>query len=809
MGVTYYSIYKNSNGSVGIGTTGPSYNLHVVGNGYFSTTLKTSGNITNDGGTYFGGGANLDINQYNNGYLRFLTNNNEKMRIQADGTVGIGTSDPKTVLDVRYNNASTAASQVAGMTLRTNQNNGLEWHLNQTVNSYGGWVAAARVNSSSGSWGDGYLEFITAGLGGATTSTMTLKYGNVGINTLAPAEKLQVDGYILNRSKFGYTQRNDVVKNGLSFYVDFNNKTCYDSVVSGSSIKDLSNNNYALSLVNAAVISNKDGNTALYTSNNSSYLKIASYAISVPHTWEAWINGSSWNGWDTIWDSNTERPLIGLVNGSLQVYPNNTNCGNLTINKWYHIVVTADASSNVVTYVNGVATASFAYGNTFATGPRDYWLGGDGSIETFDGYIPIARTYNRVLSATEVMQNYNAEKWRFDSSSTLYHDVATGRVGIANTSPSSVFHVGAGSYNATNSSYSSAHFGSMTLMFRDGYDCYLGGNTVYTASGWYNKYGTYKACLLELVDGVFYFRTGTGTTAGADSSMATRATIANDGGFSNNAYIHSGTYLQTGTADNIYAHDWGRNLNLMVSNSANNAWVNGLILSPGGNVTIYNELVVGGNIDSDNCRTVYYSSVTTGPSGSWYPLFQIGDSTDATVLCNLKTYAHSSVTFVAAKGYGPSATQSISILNCQVNANGGYANVTGVRIRESGWVEIKLEWASGPSVNVTAQIIGTRYTPTFAGSLAPTAAVDSIYDTANLSNAMIRSRGNMEAANGYIAANTTSPARPLTVNGDGTNPCIRLLNSTFATSTNTALYTFRGWLPIDIGTTKYYLQVFN
>lgn len=64
-------------------------------------------------------------------------------------------------------------------------------------------------------------------------------------------------------------------------------------------------------------------------------------------------------------------------------------------------------------------------------------------------------------------------------------------------------------------------------------------------------------------------------------------------------------------------------------------------------------------------------------------------------------------------------------------------------------------------------------------------------------------------ANGNVGINTASPARPLTVNGDGTNPCIRLINSTFATSANTALYTFRGWLPIDIGTTKYYLQVFN
>lgn len=228
-----------------------------------------------------------------------------------------------------------------------------------------------------------------------------------------------------------------------------------------------------------------------------------------------------------------------------------------------------------------------------------------------------------------------------------------------------------------------------------------------------------------------------------------------------------------------------------------------------GSVAPTQKLDVAGNINSDNSRTVTYTSVTSGPAGSWYPLFAVNDGTDASVLCNLKSFAHSSVSFIAAKGYGPSQTHAVSILNCQQNANSGYANVVGVRIRQSGWVEIQLSWSSGPTVDIGVQIVGSNYVPTFAANLSPTAAVDAIVDTVSLANGMMRSRGNFEAAGGYIAANTTSPARPLTVNGDGTNPCIRLINSAFATSANTALYTFRGWLPIDIGTTKYYLQVFN
>lgn len=259
--------------------------------------------------------------------------------------------------------------------------------------------------------------------------------------------------------------------------------------------------------------------------------------------------------------------------------------------------------------------------------------------------------------------------------------------------------------------------------------------------------------------------------------------------------------------------DYSSGLKFQVRNSGA-ALSTKMTLNPSGNLglgttTPAKKLDVAGNINSDNSRTATYTSVSSGPSGSWYPLFPVTDSTDGSVICNIRTTSHSSASFIAAKGYGPSQTHAITVLDCQVNANTGYANITGIRMRESGWVEIQLSWSSGPIVDVGVQIIGSNYTPGLAGSLAPTAAGDAVVDTVTLANGMLRSRGNMEAASGYIGANTTSPARPLTVNGDGTNPCIRLLNSSFATSTNTALYTFRGWLPIDIGTTKYYLQVFN
>lgn len=170
-----------------------------------------------------------------------------------------------------------------------------------------------------------------------------------------------------------------------------------------------------------------------------------------------------------------------------------------------------------------------------------------------------------------------------------------------------------------------------------------------------------------------------------------------------------------------------------------------------------------GNVNSKNSRTITYSSLSGGSNGSWYPLFQVNDATDGMVICNIRTYAHGSASFIATKGYGPSNTHTITVLNYNFNPNGGFANIVGIRIRQSGWVEIQLAWSSGPTVDIGAQIIGTNYTPTFAATLTVTSAVDAIVDTAFLSQGMHRSYGNIITAAGSVGIGTTNPTNRLHV----------------------------------------------
>ncbi len=192
-------------GNTGVGTSTLNTRLSVQAAGANGIALLQDTGATANSGRLFlqASGGTFALTNVNN-TLQFASGSTvgsdtgtSRMVLNASGFLGVGTTQvPLTFLDVRSNNSSSQASQVAGFTLRTNENNGMEWHLQHT-NGYTGWVAAARVNNTGASFGQGYLEFITAGAsGGNQVSTMALHgNGNVSIgSTAAPTFRLFVNG---------------------------------------------------------------------------------------------------------------------------------------------------------------------------------------------------------------------------------------------------------------------------------------------------------------------------------------------------------------------------------------------------------------------------------------------------------------------------------------------------------------------------------------------------------------------------------------------------------------------------------------
>ncbi|MFY9310222.1 MAG: hypothetical protein WAQ28_14340 [Bacteroidia bacterium] len=91
-------------GNVGIGTSSPNVPLQVHSTNpatYFHVTNSTTGSATNDGLELSANNDNgSNIWNYENGYVRIATNNSEKVRVDASGNVGIGTTAPTAKLHV-------------------------------------------------------------------------------------------------------------------------------------------------------------------------------------------------------------------------------------------------------------------------------------------------------------------------------------------------------------------------------------------------------------------------------------------------------------------------------------------------------------------------------------------------------------------------------------------------------------------------------------------------------------------------------------------------------------------------------------
>ncbi|MES2623250.1 MAG: tail fiber domain-containing protein [Patescibacteria group bacterium] len=110
----------NANGFLAIGTTTAQKNLHL--NGATESTMLITSNLTGStasDGFFFGlntNGSDTTLWNFENGYMRFATNNAERMRIDASGNVGIGTTTPTATLTasgtIRFTNLGSVGANL-------------------------------------------------------------------------------------------------------------------------------------------------------------------------------------------------------------------------------------------------------------------------------------------------------------------------------------------------------------------------------------------------------------------------------------------------------------------------------------------------------------------------------------------------------------------------------------------------------------------------------------------------------------------------------------------------------------------------
>ena len=224
-----------ADGNVGIGTSSPVQKLSVVGNIY----LPQGNYITwNNGDCEIGGifGYHLVFRTYTGVSMT------EKLRIESDGNVGIGTTIPLYKLDVNgsvnANNIRTT-TQIGGTTGTiqsfvtpgiysngSSTGNAIAISSNTTFANQGAWAnlglhqttsnandLTAKVYLGIGGWyqnsGTGIPVYIGGGFSSNSSSVLSVVpvdaagNGNVGIGTTNPSQKLDVNGTIKATSYIG------------------------------------------------------------------------------------------------------------------------------------------------------------------------------------------------------------------------------------------------------------------------------------------------------------------------------------------------------------------------------------------------------------------------------------------------------------------------------------------------------------------------------------------------------------------------------------------------------------------------------
>ena len=237
----------------------------------------------------------------------------------------------------------------------------------------------------------------------------------------------------------------DIVTEGLVLYLDAAN---YKSYTSGSTVwNDLTANMYSGSLINGPTFSSTNGGSILFDgvddyvncgdssiSSSAFNFGTGNFSVSVYVKNSTSIRRTILSKFDY---SGLVTPEIGyymdilatgIVRTGFETDGNNYRITDSTIlvndNKWHNIVLIRSAQNTAQVYIDGLFNTS----NTLIAGTVtttnsvapltigrefDYTTPYPPGVTYYSGSISIVQIYNRALSATEILQNYNATKARF------------------------------------------------------------------------------------------------------------------------------------------------------------------------------------------------------------------------------------------------------------------------------------------------------------------------------------------------------------------------------------------------------------
>ena len=207
---------------------------------------------------------------------------------------------------------------------------------------------------------------------------------------------------------------------GLVFQLDAGNTRSYSG--SGNTAYDLSGSGNTSVLTNGPTYSSSnlgsfvlDGtNDYIEVNSNANllskteYTKFVFFYATSLSTSNNLISGGVSGENHAFWTYGTNK----LNAGHNTIWNQVVGSTSLSANVWYCGAVTFSNVTGWKLYLNGVLDGSNSNTTTFNNN-GELRLGAFANANCFTGRIALALVYNRALSATEILQNYNATKGRY------------------------------------------------------------------------------------------------------------------------------------------------------------------------------------------------------------------------------------------------------------------------------------------------------------------------------------------------------------------------------------------------------------
>jgi hypothetical protein len=202
----------------------------------------------------------------------------------------------------------------------------------------------------------------------------------------------------------------NIVTSGLLLNLDAGNAASYSGT--GNTWYDLSGAGRDMVLTNTSY-SSANGGSIAYTGTGAFSNGTTGLATGNPaQTVELWIKSTAWpavNAWPVLIGQNSaggEHIIQGNGYYYMGEYGGNSVAAYIGLDEWRQIVLTGSGAGSIAGYNNTGGLTAVA--GTFALTSSTIMMGYNQANQWFIGNVAIVRIYNRVLSADEVTQNFNA-----------------------------------------------------------------------------------------------------------------------------------------------------------------------------------------------------------------------------------------------------------------------------------------------------------------------------------------------------------------------------------------------------------------